>query len=128
MEDFAGRMTAIGWLAMHHLKNLSTAATNPGSDRASFDVEVMTFWAILNQKIQKDKTYADEWPELAKELESIKEQAPSLPGGEVEAARLEIRLAQLECLISAAVRCGLLDVAARPMDDRTKKGTIQVAA
>jgi hypothetical protein len=120
VEDFAGRMTAIGWLAMHHLKGLSTAATNPTTDKAGFDVEVMTFWALINAKVKKDKDYNKEWPEFNAALEDLQSKAQSMHGAEVEAARLEIRLAQLECLVSAAVNTGLLDVAARPMDDRTK--------
>lgn len=121
MEDFAGRMTAIGWLSMHHLKNISTAATNPNTDRASFDVEVMTLWALLNQKIKKNKEYREEWPKFIEQLDAIRENAQTMNGGEVDSARLEIRLAQLECLVSAAVAEGILDVAARPMDDRTRR-------
>jgi len=132
VDDFAGRMTAVGWLALGHAKGISQVTTNPATDKANLDLEVMVLNAFLRRKVQGNKRYAEEWPVLLKELDKLQGEAKALgsqqdqdPGAvqpDFEAARLAIRVDQLELLISSAVEEGVLDVAALPHDDRRKNG------
>jgi hypothetical protein len=116
-------MTAIGWLVLQHLRGLSQTILNPASDQASIDLEVMVTWAYLNRKLEGNKQYRKRWPELTQQLAELAGHADnqSVSPGEVTALRLEIRMEQLECLVTGAVEEGLLDVASLPMDDQRRR-------
>ena len=134
MEDFAGRMTAVGWLVVKHCDRISQVTTNPVSDRAKLDVEVMVLWAFLKKKLEKNDTFGKEWPKLVDSLEGLRSGASkdnreattedvAAGGQDTEGDRLTIRLLQLELLVSCAVEEGVLDVATLPHDDRRKRSS-----
>lgn len=88
MDEFAGRMTAIGWLALKHVDRISAVVTNPASDKASLDLEVMALWAILRQKVKGNERFkgGDEeepgWEMLLDQLDALKEDAQKAQTGQ----------------------------------------------
>jgi hypothetical protein len=136
VDDFAGRMTAVGWLALKHVDRISGVVTNPATDKASLDLEVMALWAILREKVKDQPRFVSEkedepgWDMLLDELDKLKEDSEKVASGQrdtevagvdVSAERLTIRLMQFEMLVSCAVSAGVLDVASLPHDDRRGK-------
>lgn len=114
---FAGRMTPIAWLGIQHLNRCSGIVANASTDTVSLDAEVTWLWALWRSKVKETQAFKD-WPKLTKQLEDLRVQAPKYSHAEVGAARLQIRMEQFECLISAAVEAHMLDVAELPMDDQ----------
>lgn len=122
MEDFVGRLTPVGWLAVQHVRDVSHSAVDPNNDKASLDVEVMVLWAILRSKVHDQEYFKENWPKQMERLNKLvqaegagnlvdeKTGTPLDTSGE----RLDIRVNQLDILITAAVENGLFDISALP--------------
>ena len=141
MDDFAGRMTAVGWLSLRHADRISQVVTNAATDRASLDLEVMLLYGDLHEKVRGEERFQKEWPALLQELDEIRQEAElaggqdvateeqHLTGLDVAAARLDVRLRQYELLVSCAVTSGTWDVSELPHDNRRapRNGMVRTA-
>lgn len=119
-DGFVGRMTPQGWLLIQHLNRVSSVVTNAESDAVGLDAEAMWTWALVHSKVRDTKAFKARWPALVQDLQDLQAKAAkgNASPGEVSAVRLQIRMEQFECLISAAVEAHMLDVAALPVDDQ----------
>ena len=116
MEEIVGRLTPHGWLIFHHLKGISNAETNPQSDRVELDVEIGGLWALVRCKVAGNGYFSENWPKLVEELKALQGRAPEMQTWEAAAARLDIRIRMKDCLVTAAVEEGILDVHDLPTD------------
>lgn len=135
MDEFAGRLTPVGWLGVQHVNGISRSTNDPNRDVANLDLEVMILWALWREKVQNEKAFKGKadpqdptdlgWDHLADvlgELETEVREKGMDPG--VEAARrLEIRVLQLQVLMASAVQSGLTDMAHLPKDVFNARGT-----
>lgn len=127
MDEFAGRLTPVGWLGVQHVHGISRSSNDPNRDVASLDLEVAILWALWRAKVKGTKAFKGEedpknstefgWDHLATALAELEAEAKEGMDPGLEAAkRLEIRVLQLQVLMAAAVECGLTDLAHLPKD------------
>ena len=128
MDEFAGRLTPVGWLGVQHLHGISRSSNDPNRDVASLDVEVMILWALWHEKVKETKSFVGQkdwtdpvdagWADLAEMLGELEAdvKAGKLDPAEEVAKRLEIRVLQLQVLTAAAVQAGLTDIRDIPKD------------